>query len=114
MLRLILLEFGNKGHNMSEIRHLYLDGQLIHTERDFHNLISPLLDFGPYYGNNLNALWDMLSSGVGENTVLHWANSDLARARLGETFNTIVSLFEEAKNSLLAIRPGNVLTLLLE
>ncbi len=76
---------------MSETIHLHIDGQLIHTERDFHNLISPLLDFGPYYGNNLNALWDMLSSGVGENTVLHWENSDLARARLGETFNTITS-----------------------
>lgn len=99
---------------MPEIRHLYLDGQLIQTERDFHNLISPLLDFGPYYGNNLNALWDMLSTGIGEGTVLHWEHSALARARLGETFNTIISLFEEAKNSLLAIRPGNALTLLLE
>jgi ribonuclease inhibitor len=99
---------------MLEIKHLYLDGQLIHNERDFHNLVAPLLDFGPYYGNNLDALWDMLRGGVEEDTVLHWKNSDVSRARLGDKFNTIVRLFEEAKNSLLAIRPGNVLTLLLE
>jgi ribonuclease inhibitor len=108
------LEFGNKEHNMSETIHLHIDGQLIHTERDFHNLVSPLLDFGPYYGNNLDALWDMLRGGVEEDTVLHWKNSDLSRDRLGDKFNTIVKLFAEAKNSLLAIRPGNVLTLLLE
>lgn len=48
---------------MTEKNEVYIDGRLIQTELDFHRTISSALDFGPYYGNNLDALWDLLSAG---------------------------------------------------
>jgi len=43
---------------------IILDGTKIQTEQDFHKLLSGLLNFGSYYGNNLDALWDRLSTDV--------------------------------------------------
>ncbi|MCA6915246.1 barstar family protein [Pectobacterium versatile] len=36
---------------MSEV---ILDGSSIETESEFHKAMSDLLDFGPYYGRNLD------------------------------------------------------------
>jgi ribonuclease inhibitor len=99
---------------MSEKIHLYIDGELILSERDFHNFVSKLLDFGPYYGNNLDALWDRLSSGIGKNIVLHWKNSALSRTKLGAKFNIIVQLFEEARNEDIQLGLKEPLLLILE
>ncbi len=99
---------------MSEKVHLHIDGELINSERDFHNFVAKLLDFGPYYGNNLDALWDRLSAGIGKNTVLHWKNSGLSRTRLGEKFDTIVQLFEEARNEDIQLGLKDPLMLILE
>ncbi|MDU4841295.1 MAG: barstar family protein [Leclercia adecarboxylata] len=35
---------------------LYLDGTRVLSEKEFHSIISASLDFGPYYGRNLDAL----------------------------------------------------------
>ncbi|WP_311779070.1 MULTISPECIES: barstar family protein [Pantoea] len=45
-------------------REIILDGLNIYTEYDFHGVLSETLDFGHYYGRNLNALWDRLSNDV--------------------------------------------------
>ncbi len=41
-------------------RHVILDGSKINSENDFHKLMAELLDFGSFYGENLDALWDMM------------------------------------------------------
>ena len=75
---------------MSE-RHIEINGQDIYSERDFHKLMAEKLDFGPYYGNNTDALC-MMSSGSGSGIMLHWNNSELSRQRLGSAFDTIVKV----------------------
>lgn len=82
---------------MSTQNVIRIDGTLINSEKDFHREISSALDFGPYYGNNLDALWDMLSAGVAGGVVLHWKDSDISRQRLGSIFDTIIRLFNETK-----------------
>ncbi|WP_051940581.1 barstar family protein [Stenoxybacter acetivorans] len=76
---------------------IILEGNQIKTERDFHNQISKLLDFGEYYGNNLNALWDRLTTEQKPIFVV-WKEHLLSKQNLGEEcFKNIVDLFEAVK-----------------
>ncbi|WP_242270258.1 MULTISPECIES: barstar family protein [unclassified Pseudomonas] len=43
---------------------IQLDGLSISTEEAFHKQISSSFSVTQYYGNNLNALWDLLSTDV--------------------------------------------------
>ncbi len=78
-------------------REIILDGLNIYTESDVHGVLSKKLDFGPYYGRNLNALWDRLSNDVERPVTLVWTNSDTTRQRLGDTFNRIVEVLERVR-----------------
>ncbi|MFD1244955.1 barstar family protein [Paralysiella testudinis] len=84
------------------INKLYLDGESIQTKADFHKKIGDLLNaknFIDGYGYNLDALWDILSSGAGLNCVLHWENSEISKQNLGEEhFYAIVDILKMAEN----------------
>lgn len=79
---------------MSEI---ILDGENIESEHDFHKVMSVLLDFGPYYGDNLDALRDRLSNDVERPVTIIWKNSEQSKKYLGECFDKIVKIFEQTK-----------------
>lgn len=79
------------------VGHLYLDGTRILSEKEFHSIISALLDFGPYYGKNLDALWDRLSTDVERPVKIIWLNSELSKLRLGSYFDKIIAIFERVK-----------------
>lgn len=55
---------------------MILDGSEIENEQDFHKFMSKLLDFGPYYGTNLEALRDRLSNDVERPVTIIWINSE--------------------------------------
>ncbi|MDU6433239.1 MAG: barstar family protein [Pantoea sp.] len=76
---------------------IVIDGALMSSEKDFHRTLAEVLDFGPYYGNNTDALWDMLSSGMACGFFIHWKNSSTSKERLGEKFDVIVGLFNKTK-----------------
>lgn len=59
--------------------------------------MSASLDFGPYYGRNLDALWDRLSTDVERPVKIIWLNSELSRIHLGSYFDEIIKVFERAK-----------------
>jgi ribonuclease inhibitor len=79
------------------IGELYLDGAHVLSEKEFHSIMSASLDFGPYYGRNLDALWDRLSTNVERPVKIIWLNSDLSRIYLGCYFDEIIKVFERAK-----------------
>ncbi|WP_344505903.1 barstar family protein [Dactylosporangium maewongense] len=60
-----------------------LDGNRIHSEADFHRQAAALLNFGPYYGANLDALWDRLSKDVQRPVRLVWNAARASRAAMG-------------------------------
>ena len=73
-----------------------LDGSRVKSERDFHRELATLLDFGPYYGANLDALWDRLSADVERPVHLHWAASGTSRAAMGSlTFDRIERILQK-------------------
>ncbi|WP_127502350.1 barstar family protein [Actinoplanes solisilvae] len=60
-----------------------LDGNRVKSEADLHRELARLLDFGPHYGANLDALWDRLSTDVERPVHLYWAASAVSRAAIG-------------------------------
>ncbi|HKN53047.1 MAG TPA: barstar family protein [Amycolatopsis sp.] len=77
-----------------------IDGSAVHTERDLHDRLATELDFGPYYGNNLSALWDRLYRDVARPVELVWENSAASRAALGpESFERIAALLIKVMDS---------------
>ncbi|EOZ3810158.1 TPA: barstar family protein [Citrobacter youngae] len=76
---------------------IILDGKKIQNESDFHSVMSDLLDFGPYYGRNLDALWDRLSTDIERPVKIIWLHSELSRQNLGESFDRIIQIFERTR-----------------
>ncbi|ELY2623102.1 barstar family protein [Cronobacter malonaticus] len=76
---------------------IILDGKKIENESEFHSVMSDLLNFGPYYGRNLDALWDRLSTDVERPVKIIWLNSDLSRNNLGYSFGQIIKIFERTR-----------------
>ncbi|MDG6104975.1 barstar family protein [Dactylosporangium aurantiacum] len=60
-----------------------LDGNQIHSEADFHRHLAALLDFGPYYGHNLDALWDRLTTDVPRPVHVIWTAARVSRSAMG-------------------------------
>jgi ribonuclease inhibitor len=75
-----------------------LQGDAIKSEHDLHRVLSEKLDFGPYYGANLAALWDRLTTDVERPVRLIWKNAALSRAAMGEDcFAKIVRLLRDVE-----------------
>ena len=62
-----------------------IDGAHIGSQADLHQVLSGPLDFGPYYGRNLSALWDRLSTDIERPVHLVWHAADVSRQQLGAT-----------------------------
>lgn len=75
-----------------------LDGTTIKSEADFHKSIASALATTEQYGNNLNALWDLLSANVERLLKLIWKNSKESRDTMGSSYQKIVNILERAKN----------------
>jgi ribonuclease inhibitor len=72
---------------------IIIDGSLIQSESDLHDALARELDFGPYYGRNLDALWDRLSTDVERPIELLWENFEVSKTLLGvEAFEKISSV----------------------
>ena len=70
-----------------------IDGREVRTEDDLHRLLSQALDFGPYYGSNLDALWDRLSMDVPRPVRVVWTHWQVSKRNLGaKRFGKIYSL----------------------
>ncbi|UVL42801.1 barstar family protein [Pseudomonas sp. B21-040] len=74
-----------------------LDGTTIKSEADFHKKLTSVLGITEYYGNNLNALWDLLSANAERPLELIWKNSKDSRDAMGIPYEQIVNILERAK-----------------
>ncbi|ADL45441.1 barstar family protein [Micromonospora aurantiaca (nom. illeg.)] len=72
---------------------LEIDGRKVRTEADLHQFLARALDFGPYYGANLDALWDRLSRDVPRPVAVVWTDWQASEKSLGaERFERICGL----------------------
>lgn len=80
------------------MKKIVINGEKIKTERDFHTQLTSALDFGPYYGYNLDALWDRLSTDIETPIKIIWENASLSQRELGDGYFKIISILEKTKN----------------
>ena len=77
--------------------HVVLDGRGVRSETELHRELARLLDFGPFYGANFDALWDRLSTDVERPVHLLWEESGASRAAMGSlTFDRIEQVLRKA------------------
>ncbi|MFI6423871.1 barstar family protein [Promicromonospora sp. NPDC050880] len=78
---------------MAEIR---IEGRSVTTESDVHRVLAEQLDLGPWYGRNLAALHDRLSTDVDRPLRIIWLDSATSRSRLGaDLFDDIVAVLRD-------------------
>lgn len=76
---------------------LEIIGSKIYTEQDFHNQISKIFSIQDYYGNNLDALWNLLSTNVERPITLVWEDAMFSKNQLKSIFIEIVKVLERVK-----------------
>jgi ribonuclease inhibitor len=116
-LALVAVRDGDQGRSCAALPGHFLDGvtmtthtirgSQIHSEKEFHKLLSTMLDFGPYYGNNLDALWDRLSTDIERPVRLIWTEAAQSRINLGsDVFDRIVDVIRgvEAHDDRMGVR----------
>lgn len=74
-----------------------LDGNKIKTEKKLHAEFKKSLDFPDWYGENLDALYDMLTWLTDEIGVIA-VNTDLIKEKLGKYWDNFLYLMNDIKN----------------
>lgn len=74
---------------------ILLDGKRMTARREAHAHIREQMEFPAWYGNNLDALWDMLTA-LSEPTCVRLVHTEVLRAALGDYANRLIQVFVEA------------------
>ena len=77
---------------------ILLDGKKMNTKEETHEYISKTLAFPDYYGKNLDALWDMLST-YDEPIHIVFKNTQTLKSNPDEYGNKILKVFLDAKEN---------------
>ena len=64
----------------------------LQTVTDLHKELAEHLDFGPYYGSNLSALWDVITTEVERPLTIVLHNVDQGRETLGVEFDRLLDV----------------------
>ena len=73
-----------------------LDGEKIRAKADVHAAFAEALSFPEYYGNNLDALHDMLTERGDEIGVIA-VNAKMLSENLGKWWNSLIRLLSDVK-----------------
>lgn len=76
---------------------LFLDGREITNKQQLHCRIKSQLDLPDYYGENLDALWDLLSSEADELLIRLIHREDMIES-MGEYAESFLELLEDLKS----------------
>lgn len=89
------------------MREVYLNGEEMTTMERVHEVIRREMGFADYYGNNLDALWDLLSV-ESERTEIVLENAAVMCETLGDYAEAVIQVFRdaEASNECLTFRIG--------
>jgi len=75
------------------MKEVIFDFDRIGTEADFYKTAGTNLELPEYFGNNLDALYDVLTGAIALPVTVRFINLSLGQL---ETFSNIISVFEDA------------------
>lgn len=74
-----------------------IDGDQIRSEAEFHGALARGLGLPVYYGKNLDALWDVLSTEVERPVLVVWRDASSSQAAMPESFEKIVEVLRKVE-----------------
>ena len=77
------------------MKSVILNGKKMTSIKAAHDYISRKLDFPEYYGGNLDALWDILST-ISDPIHISLTNKEMLCENLGEYSHSLLSVFLDA------------------
>ncbi|MEG2291183.1 MAG: barstar family protein [Clostridium sp.] len=77
-----------------------LNGNDFTTKEMVHKILKETLELPSYYGENLDALWDCLTTEIEVPIKITWNNFDESKKYLGEYCNALLNTLQEASNYL--------------
>ncbi|MGA2957091.1 MAG: barstar family protein [Thermodesulfobacteriota bacterium] len=79
------------------LRKFRLSGKAIGNLQEFYDEIARKLPFPEYFGRNLDALWDVLTTDVKGPVELIWEDSAASQKSMGKAFDKISALLREVE-----------------
>ena len=76
---------------------IIIKGDTIKTANDFHRAFSSALGIESFYGENLHALWDVLSASLERPATLTWKRSSKSKQALGADFDAIIDVLRRVE-----------------
>ena len=74
-----------------------LAGKSIRSLDEFYDEIAKKLRFPDYFGRNLDALWDVLSTDVKGPVELTWEDSEVSEKAMGKDFEKVAALLRDVE-----------------
>jgi len=74
-----------------------LPGKAIRSMEEFYDEIARELHFPKYFGRNLDALWDVLTTDIEGPVELVWEDSAVSRKSMGKDFKKVSGLLREVE-----------------
>ncbi len=78
---------------------LALQGEEIRSLEDFYQALDRRVSLPEYFGRNLDALWDFLSTDLSTPLNIRWLHSEISQFYMGDQFRKLVDLFEQLKHN---------------
>ena len=77
------------------VKRYILDGSTIHSLNDLYDQLSADLGFPTYFGRNLDALWDVLSTDIPGAIEIVWIKTSISKNYMGNDFDKIIKVLRE-------------------
>jgi ribonuclease inhibitor len=74
-----------------------LAGKSIRSLDEFYSEIAGKLRFPDYFGRNLDALWDVLTTDIKGPVELAWEDSDVSKKSMGKDFEKVTALLQDVE-----------------
>ena len=71
---------------------------------ELHAVLKDKLELPEYYGANLDALWDCLSTWIELPMIIEWVGYDDSKQKLGEYAEKLLKTFQEAEKEIEGFR----------
>ena len=76
---------------------LILAGDKIRSLEQFYQALDDRISLPEYFGRNLDALWDYLSTDLARPLNIQWKHSEISQFYMGDQFSKLIELFNDLK-----------------
>jgi ribonuclease inhibitor len=76
------------------VKRCLLHGRTIHSLDTFYDEVARQLDLPAYFGRNLDALWDVLTTDIAGPVDMVWEHAEASRQAMGEAFDRVAEVLQ--------------------